>query len=64
MNTRFFSLISLAAVVLLVVSPPLLADAPDPRIRVSGQAEVSIAPDMALLQLIPSICIELDLKVV
>jgi uncharacterized protein YggE len=51
MNTRFFSLISLAAVVLLVVSPPLLADAPDPQIRVSGQAEVSIAPDMALLQL-------------
>ena len=40
MNTRFFSLISLAAVVLLVVSPPLLADAPDPQIRVSGQAEV------------------------
>lgn len=53
MNTRFYRLLSfgLMAITLSAVSSPLIAEALAPQVRVSGQAEVSIAPDMALLQL-------------
>ena len=53
MNTRFYRLLSfgLMVITLSAVSSPLIAEALAPQVRVSGQAEVSIAPDMALLQL-------------
>ncbi|MEH6588065.1 MAG: SIMPL domain-containing protein [Halioglobus sp.] len=53
MNTRMFKALNVAviAIFLMGLAPRLLAEAPIPQIRVSGQAEVSIAPDMAVLQL-------------
>ncbi|MEP5569723.1 MAG: SIMPL domain-containing protein [Halioglobus sp.] len=53
MNTRFANLLRLGLVTfaLLFISARLAAEPLAPQIRVSGQAEVSMAPDMALLQL-------------
>ncbi|TDG13622.1 SIMPL domain-containing protein [Seongchinamella unica] len=43
--------VALAATALLLLSLTAQADSPPPHIRVSGQAEASLAPDMATLQL-------------
>ncbi|MEP4148705.1 MAG: SIMPL domain-containing protein [Halioglobus sp.] len=53
MNARFTHALSLslATIMLLAISPRLIAEPPNAQVRVSGQAEASMAPDMAVLQL-------------